>query len=69
MLLLHLQTHLAAPVRNGVQLLRQLEVDARILPFLCSRQPSLHASSTTFVFHVFEECSWQSLVVAVLVHV
>ncbi|KAK9842533.1 hypothetical protein WJX81_004757 [Elliptochloris bilobata] len=34
-LLLHLQSHMAAPVRNGVQLLRQLEADARILPFLC----------------------------------
>lgn len=50
-LLLHLQNHLAAPVRSGVQLLRQLEVDARILPFLCSRRLSLLCQPGILLLH------------------
>lgn len=45
-LLLHMQSHIAAPVRTGTELLKQLEVGARILPFLCNRRaPHCHALS------------------------
>lgn len=47
-LLLHMQLHIAAPVRTGTELLKQLEIGARILPFLCNRQvPHCHALSIT----------------------